>query len=329
MFRLKFLGTSSGIATKARNVSALAIECVKNPHTKKSPWILVDCGDGTHRQILKSDLSLSHLTAICITHTHGDHCYGLLGLLSALTLMGHKKPLTLIAPKAIGKLLDTATLVSELQFSYPIEFLAIEELSDTDINNANTVHSFVFSKCHQVHISIGALSHRCPSYAFGFVQEIQKTHLNMTTTQNQHSNNKHILTQTTTTKLVVSGDNDTPRLLTNMVQNSHALVHEATYTDQIRQKILNRPNGFNPQHSSAKIVAEFAETVNLPILILTHFSARYSPNEDTYSKYPNMYEFRQEVNQYYQGKVILAKDFLSIEIEGEVSDNSKQIVDHQ
>jgi len=68
MLGLYFLGTSSGVPTKERNVSGIAVTL---PQTKS--WILVDCGEGTQHQILSSPHSLLSLKAICITHVHGDH----------------------------------------------------------------------------------------------------------------------------------------------------------------------------------------------------------------------------------------------------------------
>ena len=74
---LLFLGTSSGVPTKTRNVSGLAVI----PDGGRR-WFLVDCGEGTQHQILSTDLSINHLKAIFITHVHGDHCFGLPGLLA-------------------------------------------------------------------------------------------------------------------------------------------------------------------------------------------------------------------------------------------------------
>jgi ribonuclease BN (tRNA processing enzyme) len=80
---LLFLGTSSGTPTKARNVSALALL----EDTGKG-WYLVDCGEATQHQVLRTPLSLHALRAIFITHVHGDHCYGLPGLLASAGMAG-------------------------------------------------------------------------------------------------------------------------------------------------------------------------------------------------------------------------------------------------
>ena len=80
---LTFLGTSSGTPTRTRNVSAMAIK-----RANSKDWYLVDCGEGTQHQVLRTSLSLQRLRAIFITHVHGDHCYGLPGLLASAAMAG-------------------------------------------------------------------------------------------------------------------------------------------------------------------------------------------------------------------------------------------------
>ncbi|MBV8635370.1 MAG: MBL fold metallo-hydrolase, partial [Burkholderiaceae bacterium] len=69
---LVFLGTSAGAPTKTRNVTGLAVR-----RAGSRSWCLIDCGEGTQHRILHTNLSLRTLAAICITHVHGDHCFGL------------------------------------------------------------------------------------------------------------------------------------------------------------------------------------------------------------------------------------------------------------
>ena len=88
MLEFTFLGTSSGVPTLTRNVSGLAIH-----YGKTKDWILVDAGEGTQHRVQQAKLSLQHLKAICITHVHGDHCYGLMGLLASAGMNGRKDPI--------------------------------------------------------------------------------------------------------------------------------------------------------------------------------------------------------------------------------------------
>ncbi|HEY4542163.1 MAG TPA: MBL fold metallo-hydrolase, partial [Noviherbaspirillum sp.] len=96
MMEIQFLGTSAGTPTKTRNVSALAIRSLDS-----RSWYLVDCGEGTQHRILHTRLSLRSLGAIFITHVHGDHCYGLPGLLASAGMHKRTDELSIIGPLAI------------------------------------------------------------------------------------------------------------------------------------------------------------------------------------------------------------------------------------
>ena len=105
-------------------------------------------------------------------------------------------------------------------------------------------------------------------------------------------------------------------------------MHEATHTDAIKQKILAKTEdagtAFDPMHSSVKEVAEFAEGARLPVLMLTHFSARFAPHDDPDDVKPNMGHVRMEAERYYQGRCILTQDFIQVlvDTDGVVSSDS-------
>lgn len=93
--KLYFLGTGSQKPSKTRNVTSIAL-ILENNH-----YILFDCGEGTQHQILKSELSLSNMVCIIITHLHGDHIFGLPGLLCSLNEILEGKEFTIYGPKGI------------------------------------------------------------------------------------------------------------------------------------------------------------------------------------------------------------------------------------
>lgn len=332
MFRLTFLGTSSGIPTLERNVSAIAVEC-RATRRKRAPWLLIDCGEATQHQILKSTLSLCDLSAILITHVHGDHCYGLAGLLASLAMHGRCEPLTVIAPVNISRLIDAHQRYTELHLSYKINFIAIEEYLGKTI-------TISLGEGHCIDINIHPLSHRVPSYGFAITQTLYKRKLDTEKLSTQgianihwskflkkddslkideksyypadYVNEYHIVN-----KIVIAGDNDTPELLIDVLQGAQVLVHEATYTEDIHNKILSRPieqGGFNPKHANSKQVAVFAQHMHLPHLILTHFSARFALYDDPCDPKPNIGHIRTEVQSVYDGILTLAQDFFSIDV---------------
>ncbi|MEH6668587.1 MAG: ribonuclease Z [Psychrobacter sp.] len=360
MLKLTFLGTSAGVPTKQRNVTALAIECL-NPHTsgvqqgsrqqnnqskKSRPWVLIDCGEGTQQQLLRTKLSLHQLAAICITHVHGDHCYGLPGLLASAAMSGRREPLTLIAPKAIATLLDAITATTELYLPFALNFIAIEEVlaEQGDTNKVN----ISLSDQQQLDIDITLLSHRVASHAFGITQTISRRTLNtdklvadgipasalwgklqqgedVTTEGNRQLRSvDYVDNEIQRTRVVVAGDNDAPNLLSKAVINADLLVHEATYTHEVMMAIQARNPDYDPMHSSAHVVGTFAQKMNLKNIILTHFSARYQNFDNPDSETPNMAYIRLDAQSVYQGNLWLAADFDQYMVDGAVELASDQ-----
>lgn len=362
MLQLTFLGTSAGVPTKQRNVTALAIECL-NPYQANSkqhsisqnkrsrPWLLIDCGEGTQQQLLHTKLSLQQLLAICITHVHGDHCYGLPGLLASAAMSGRTEPLTIIATKAIEKLIEAVSLTTDLYLPFAIEFIAIEDILSNENRNFNqensknvTVHSngkiAIDLGSQQLNIDITPLSHRVPSHAFGITQTIIQQLLNteklkangiaagklwgelqqgrdVCTEQGQQLlSADYVHEEKLQTRIVVAGDNDTPACLSTAVQEADLLVHEATYTAEVLTKIKSKNLEFDPMHSSAEQVAKFAEDSGINNLILTHFSARYQSFDNPESSTANMSHIRLEAESSYQGNLWLAADFAQYLVNG-------------
>ena len=310
---------------------------------REGDLFLFDCGEGTQQQLLQTKLSLHQLTVICITHVHGDHCYGLPGLLASAAMSGRTAPLTIIAPKAIHDFLDAVKSTTELHFPFAIDFIAIEEvLSD---NGAKI--SLALDNQQQLEIDITKLSHRVASHAFGVTQTIHQRVLNTDKLKaagipasplwgqlqqghdvtledgRQLASADYVHNNQRRTRIVVAGDNDSPELLSAAVKNTDLLVHEATYTNAVKARILAKNSGnmgnagFDPMHSSAQQVAQFAKDSGLQHLILTHFSARYQNFDNPNSTTANMSHIRLEAQRYYQNQLWLAEDFAQYTVEGE------------
>ncbi len=355
MLKLTFLGTSAGVPTMQRNVTALAIECLNpylsgsqqgsrqqntNQNKKSRPWLLIDCGEGTQQQLLHTKLSLHQLQAIYITHVHGDHCYGLPGLLASAAMSGRREALTLIAPKAIATLLEAITLTTEFYLPFALNFIAIEEVlsEQSDTNKVN----IRLSDQQQLDIDITPLAHRVASHAFGITQTIhhrtldtdkllaqgipasalwgklQQGHDVITGDGQQLCAVDYVNDEVSRTRVVVAGDNDTPACLTAALVDTDLLVHEATYTHEVLTKIQAKNPEFDPMHSSAQLVAGFVENSGVNNLILTHFSARYQSFDNPSSSTPNMAHIRLDAESVYQGNLWLAADFDQYMVDGAV-----------
>ena len=301
---LQFLGTSSGVPTKARNVSATAVI-----EASGKSWYLVDCGEGTQHQLLHTSLSMRDLRGIFITHVHGDHCYGLPGLLASAGMSGRSEPLELIMPLALHEWLRLSLAVSQTYLPFELHLLAVETLQDW--------------RSAQVAVTTVELSHRVPSYGFVFTEINPEPRLDTERLQadgiprgplwgdlahgRQVEHEGRVLDTLTYLKasraarrIVVCGDNDSPALLAEVAKGAEVLVHEATFTEPVLQRSQS-----NFGHSTAAAVAQFAEAAGVPNLVLTHFSARYQDNPQ---RSPSIDDVRQEAQAHYSGQLTLARD---------------------
>lgn len=301
---LLFLGTSAGVPTKARNVSATAVIEASGSH-----WYLVDCGEGTQHRLLHTPLSIRDLRAIFITHVHGDHCFGLPGLLTSAGMSGRTQPLDLVLPAALHGWVRQGLVASDTFLPFELRLLAVEELVEwrSDALSVTSVQ----------------LSHRVPSVGFVFTELNPEPRLDIPHLEAegiprgplwgdlakgltvQHGGrllhgSDYLRPSRPPRRVIVCGDNDNPELLADVAMGADVLVHEATFT----QAVVER-TGVTFGHSTAAAVARFAEAAGVRNLVLTHFSARYQ-NDPRRS--PNIDNVRDEALAHYSGQLTLAQD---------------------
>ena len=302
---LLFLGTSSGVPTRRRNMSAAAIRLQGERH-----WALVDCAEGTQHRLLRAPLSLMYLRAIFITHLHGDHCYGLPGLLASAGMLNRTEPLLIVGPPPLRPMLECIMEATQLRLPYPLSFLEPEQAPGASV-------------LPEFSLSVAPLSHRLPSYAYGFTEarverkldidrlkadavpasplwrELQQGRDAALPDGRRLRAEDYLLPGRRPRTIVIGGDNDTPELLATVAQGADVLVHEATYTQEILEKV-----GPGPQHSSALKVARFAAAAGVRNLVLTHFSPRYQEGEGPLS----IAAIELEARGAYEGPLFLARD---------------------
>ncbi|CAM3426891.1 ribonuclease Z [Pseudomonas plecoglossicida] len=301
---LQFLGTSAGVPTKMRNVSATAVIEASGSH-----WYLVDCGEGTQHQLLHTSLSVRDLRAIFITHVHGDHCFGLPGLLASASMSGRTQPLDLILPAALHDWLRLSLSASDSFLSFELRLVAVE--------------NFTGWRSDTVMVDTVMLSHRVPSVGFVFTEINPAPRLDVQRLdaegiprgplwgalakgatvehagQTLHGQD-YLCASRAPRRVIVCGDNDTPELLAQVARDADVLVHEATFG----QAVIER-TGISFGHSCAAAVARFAEKAGVRNLVLTHFSARYQSDP---RRTPSIEDLRVEAQAHYSGHLTLARD---------------------
>ena len=302
------LGTSAGTPTRQRNMSGLALRL-----RGARQWVLIDCAEGTQHRILRTPLSVMSLRAVFITHLHGDHCYGLPGLLASAAMAGRSDALTVVGPPPLRGMIEAIMVASQLSLPFPLVWLTPSDLAG-DLADAPLMPELA--------VDATALSHGLPCWAYGFTEAAMARHLDtdklradavpasplwgdlqkgrdVTLADGRFIKaTDYLLPPRRARRIVVAGDNDRPELLATAAHGADVLVHEATYTEDVLQKI-----GPGPQHSSAMRVARFAEEAGVRNLVLTHFSPRY---QDRGALPMSLLE--DEARAQYNGNLILARD---------------------
>ncbi|KAH7830385.1 putative ribonuclease Z [Monocercomonoides exilis] len=160
--KLVFLGTCSALPTPKRNTSCTALIQDNN-----EMW-LFDCGEGSLRSLLsRTDTNVGNITAIFLTHLHGDHIFGLFSVLRWLTLHGITRTLDLIAPVGIKELIETVQRITDLDIDYPINFIELYGSKETILSPFNK-SQFSANAIQKLGMPIIALplSHRIRSFGY-------------------------------------------------------------------------------------------------------------------------------------------------------------------
>src|SRR5699024_1861663 len=302
---LIFLGTGAGIPSKKRNVSSIALSLLQESN---SIW-LFDCGEATQHQILHTTIKPRKINKIFITHMHGDHIFGLPGLLSSRSFQGGTSPLTIYGPQGIKQYIETSLTLSQSHITYPLSIIEITE--------GKLFEDDTFS------VDCQKLVHGVPSYGFRIVEKDKpgellvnklkergieagpiyqriKDHEVVTTEDGQVLYRKEFVGPNKKGRVVcLLGDTRQPDLNKAFVQNANILVHEATFGHDHHER------AHEYYHSTTTQVAKLAKEAQVKKLILTHISSRYQ-NKDV----PHLINEARAIFE----QTSIAKDFSTFKI---------------
>ncbi|MDB9316076.1 ribonuclease Z [Nodularia spumigena] len=274
--QITFLGTSSGVPTRSRNVSSIALRLPQRAEL----WLL-DCGEGTQHQLLRSDLKMSQLSRIFITHLHGDHIFGLMGLLASCGLAGNVQRVDLYGPPGLNEYIQAATRYSHTHFSYPVK--------------VHVVQPGIIYEDDEFTVSCTLLHHRITAFGYRIAEkdrpgrfDIEKAQALQIPSGPIYGQLKRGETVTLPDGRLINGtqlcgpteigrkiayctDTIYSEGAVELAQDADVLIHEATFAHQ------DADLAFQRLHSTTTMAAQTALVAGAHKLIMTHFSPRYAP----------------------------------------------------
>lgn len=277
-FEVNILGCGSALPTTRHNATSQVVNI-------REKLFMIDCGEGTQVQLRKSRLKFSRLNHIFISHLHGDHCFGLMGLISTFGMLERTADLHIYSHPNLKVLLNPHLDFFCKGMPYKVIF--------HDINPAE--RSIIYED-RSLTVETIPLRHRLPTCGFLFREKPTPNHIIREMTDfykvplymmNRIKNGEDFVTDdgSVIPNSGLTTPSDPPRsyaycsdtsytpYITEQIQNVDVLFHEATFTDSEKARAKAT------QHSTARQAADIALKANAGQLIIGHFSARYETEE--------------------------------------------------
>ncbi|WP_297122132.1 ribonuclease Z [uncultured Enterobacter sp.] len=273
---LIFLGTSAGVPTRSRNVTAILLD-LQHP-TRAGLW-LFDCGEGTQHQLLRTAWHPGKLDNIFITHLHGDHLFGLPGLLCSRSMAGIAHPLTIYGPTGIAEFVETTLRLSGSWTDYPLELVEIGEglvfedecyrVTARRLNHPVECYGYRIEE-HDRPGALDAAALIADGVRPGPLFQRLKQGETVTLEDGRVVNGRDYLSPPQAgKKLAIFGDTAPCPSALLLAQGVDVAVHEATLEAAMEEKANGRG------HSSTRQAAQLARDAGVGKLIVTHVSSRY------------------------------------------------------
>lgn len=271
---VKILGAGSALPVGKRSPTAQIIKNNEN-------FFLIDCGEGTQLRIRENKVSFNRITHIFISHLHGDHFFGLPGLLSSFHLLGRTREVHLFGPKGLMEILDLQFKLSGTYLRYKINFTEVKGVNKSMIWEDKSIEVYSFP-----------LNHRIDCHGYFFQEKKKPNHLIFQKLQ-AYSIPKHFLNNikqgddfVQENGKVISNeeltrpaapplsyafcsDNRIKESLKEHIAGVDFLYHETTFMDSEKERAVKT------FHSTAREAGKLAKAIDVKTLIIGHYSARY------------------------------------------------------
>jgi ribonuclease Z len=287
-FKLKIIGSGSAIPTLNRGVTSQYINFNER-------HILLDCGEGTQLQLRRYKVKMQRIKVILISHLHGDHYLGLVGLLSSMSILGRTQPVTIYCPPDLEELMQVQFRLAGMKFGFPIEFIHLTDGRKEVIFEDNVLSITSFP-----------VKHRIPTWGFRFDEKERDLNIDPTVVKKFALSHDEIrkakrgediiredayfrnadLTLPRQKRISYAYSSDTKFFpeMSNFVKGVDLLYHESTFTEKQRDR------ADKTMHSTAKEAATVAKKANVGQLLLGHFSARFKDTNELLEEAQSVFE---------------------------------------
>ncbi len=289
-----FAGTAGSVPTPRRGLPAILLRA-------GGERILLDCGEGTQHQLLRSSVGLPDVDAIFITHLHLDHWLGLPGMIKTFDMRDRDRRLELFGPPGLKTLFRQVLRPIIGRTGYPLELVELEQHEEIGFED------FV--------IAAFPVNHRVEAYGYAFVEDDRPGRFDVEAarrlgvtegpdfgrlqrgeTVNGVTPEQVVGEDRPGRRIVYTGDTAPVQSVEVYAHKADVLIHEATFCEDDRQRA--RETG----HSTARQAAQTAKDAKVRLLALTHLSTRYFPRE-----------IREEAKAIFENTVV-PRDFDTIEV---------------
>jgi len=273
-FEVTILGSGAAVPTLRRNPTSQYVVC-------NDRHILIDCGEGTQMQIRNYGIRFQRLTHILISHLHGDHFFGLVGLLSTMHLMGRDKGITVYGPKELESIIKSQLEIGGAKLDFDLQFVA------TDPKNSQLIFEDKLIEIHSF-----PLKHRIPTTGFLIREKAKEFNLNSEAIKGSGLKIEHFhllkkgedvldedgqifrfkdytFPPKASYSYAFCSDTKYDLSIVPYVKDVSVLYHEATFTEKDSERAKAT------FHSTAAQAADIAKRANAGKLYLGHLSARY------------------------------------------------------
>ena len=287
MLALTILGNNSAIPAFDRNPTAQVLQTLDESY-------LIDCGEGTQMQMSKFKIRRSKINRIFISHLHGDHYFGLIGLLTSMSLLNRTQNLHIHAPAALEEIINLQLKVADTHLSYPVHFHALEKEGLIADDNKITVHCF-------------SLQHRIECWGFIFYQKKNPRKINAERARiyeipaafyeqlqqgTDYVNKKGTIIPNEEVTFAAAkpksyaycADTIYDEGLVEKIKEIDLLYHETTYLKDLDERAAAR------FHSTTVQAAAIAKKAGVKKLLIGHFSSRYETLDEFLKETTEVFE---------------------------------------